>query len=104
MVRIAGVKYIAVLVGLAALAFSAVLYASHEKRYDLPINATVTLVQDSSADAADVNNDGAVNATDLLIVTQNFNTSPPGNPRADVDGNGAVDLKDLAFVAIHFGS
>jgi len=45
-----------------------------------------------------------VNARDLLIITQNINTSPPSDPRADVDGNGAVDLKDLAFVAIHFGS
>ena len=104
MVRIAGLKYIAVLAALAALASSAVLYASHEKRYDLPITATINLVHQSGSDAADVDKDGLVNARDLLIVTQNFNTSPPSDPRADVDGNGAVDLKDLAFVAIHFGS
>jgi len=104
MVRIAGLKYIAVLAGLAALASSAALYASHEKRYDLPIIATVTLVWESGSDAADVDKDGLVNARDLLIITQNINTSPPRDPRADVDGNGAVDLKDLASVAVHFGS
>ena len=104
MVRIAGLKYIAVLAALAALASSAVLYAYHEKRYDLPIVATVTLVWESGSDAADVDKDGLVNARDLLIITQNINTSPPSDPRADVDGNGAVDLKDLASVAVHFGS
>ena len=104
MIRIAGLKYLAALVALAALASSAVLYASYEKRYDLPITATVTLVHQYDSDAADVNQDGVVNSKDLLIVTQNINTSPPGDPRADVDGNGAVDIEDLAFVAMHFGS
>ena len=98
------IKYIAVLAGLAALSFSAVLYASHEERYDLPITATINLVHQSDSDAADVDKDGLVNASDLLIVTQNMNTIPPRDPRADIDGNGEVDIKDLAFVARHFGS
>ena len=102
MVRIAGFKYMVALAALAALAAGAVVYAAQEKRFDLPITATVTLVQESATETADVNQDGAVDATDLLIVTRNLNTSPPGDPRADVDKSGAVDIRDLAFVALHF--
>ena len=103
MVRISGLKYVLAVAALMALAAGAVAYAAQEKRFDLPITATVTLVQESAADTADVNQDGAINATDLLIVTRNLNTSPPSNPGADVDKSGAVDIRDLAFVALHFG-
>ena len=104
MVRISGLKYVLAVAALMALAAGAVVYAAQEKRFDLPISATVTLVQESAADTADVNQDGAVDARDLLIVTRNLNTSPPGDPRADIDKSGAVDIRDLVFVALHFSS
>ena len=102
MLRIASLKYLVALVALLALAAGTVAYAAQEKRFNLPVMATVTLKVQSAAEVADLNVDGAVDARDLLIVTLNINTSPPSDPRADVDKNGAVDIRDLAFVALHF--
>lgn len=101
MVRIVGLKYVLALAAPVVIAAGTVVYAAQEQRFDLPINATVTLVQQSGTEAADLNVDGRVDARDLLIITRNFNPRPPGDPRADVDKSGAVDLRDLAFVALY---
>ena len=51
----------------------------------------------------DVNRDGKVNRTDLVIVSKNFGLARLSNKRADVNGDGAVDIEDLIIVAKHFG-
>lgn len=51
----------------------------------------------------DVNRDGKVNRTDLVIVSKNFGLARLSNKRADVNGDGAVDIDDLILVAEHFG-
>ena len=79
------------------------VYATKGKKFDLPINATVTITLPNPVEDADVNDDGKVDGVDLSIVTRNLNTSPPGDDRADVDRNGVVNITDLAFVARYFG-
>ena len=51
----------------------------------------------------DVNRDGKVNRTDLVIVSKNFGLARLSNKRADVNGDGTVDIDDLIIVAEHFG-
>ncbi|MBM3241061.1 hypothetical protein FJZ31_32660 [Candidatus Poribacteria bacterium] len=51
----------------------------------------------------DVNSDGIVDISDLVIVGQHFGESPPSAPRADVNGDGTVDISDLVLVGQHFG-
>ncbi len=51
----------------------------------------------------DVNQDGSVDISDLIIVGKYFGESPPTNPRADVDRNNIVDILDLLQIVQHFG-
>jgi len=54
----------------------------------------------------DINGDGKVDLTDLVLVAKAFGSRPGGanyDPRCDLDGNGVVDLTDLVAVAVHFG-
>ena len=47
---------------------------------------------------SDVNRDGVVNNTDLRLVANAIGESPPSNPRTDVDGDGQVGISDLLVV------
>ena len=47
---------------------------------------------------ADVNEDGQVDASDLLLVVTALGGNTPTTPRADVNGDGAVDVNDLVIV------
>ncbi len=60
----------------------------------------VRIVRLSVYAAGDVNQDGAVNASDITLVRNLFGQSTPGisDRRADVDGNGTVDAGDLDLV------
>ena len=51
----------------------------------------------------DVNEDGSVDISDLVIVGKYFGESPPTNPRADVNRNNIVDILDLVLIARHLG-
>ena len=55
--------------------------------------------------AWDVDNDGRVGISDLVLVAQNFGKDTSGHPypNPDVNGNNVVDLPDLVLVAQHFG-
>ena len=91
------------LVMAAAVGASAgLVYAALDRKFDLPVKATVTVKMATAAETADVNGDGIVDSADLMIVVRNLNTRPASDDRADVDGNGVVDIGDLAFVARHF--
>ncbi|MYB65427.1 sulfatase-like hydrolase/transferase [Candidatus Poribacteria bacterium] len=51
----------------------------------------------------DINNDGIVDVEDLLIVSNNFGTESPDNPKVDVNEDGNVNIIDLLIVAAHLG-
>jgi len=51
----------------------------------------------------DVNQDGQVDVSDLVLVGLHFGESPPTDLRADVNGDNTVDISDLVLVGIHFG-
>ena len=92
-------------IAVSALAVAAAVFAleladaSVNKRFERPLKAAVTLVWESPAESADLDNDGNVDTEDLIIVARNIGSGPLGDARADVDKNGAVDVSDLAFVA-----
>ena len=52
---------------------------------------------------ADVNQDGVVNALDIILIAENLGQKPPANPRIDVNKDGQVDALDLIFVAERLG-
>jgi Ca2+-binding EF-hand superfamily protein len=54
----------------------------------------------------DVNGDGHVDGSDLIIVARAFGStpvSPRWNPSADLNHDGYIDGIDLIMVAAHFG-
>ena len=48
--------------------------------------------------AWDVNEDGSINKTDLLLVVANIGVDPPTTPRADINGDGHITVADLQLV------
>ena len=48
--------------------------------------------------AWDVNEDGSINKTDLLLVVVNIGVDPPTIPRADVNRDGRITVADLQLV------
>ena len=48
--------------------------------------------------ASDVNTDGKVNNTDLMLVAAALGQNVPANPRVDVNGDGTVNVADLIVV------
>ena len=48
--------------------------------------------------ASDINADGKVNNTDLMLVAAALGQNPPVNPRVDVNGDGTVNAADLIVV------
>ena len=53
--------------------------------------------------AWDVNQDGTVNVSDLVLVSRNLGSRSPSNPRADVNGDGQVNVSDLVLVSRNLG-
>jgi parallel beta-helix repeat protein len=52
----------------------------------------------------DVNQDGIVDISDLVIVGKHFGERPPtAGQNPDVNGDDTVDISDLVLVSIHFG-
>ena len=52
---------------------------------------------------ADVNNDGAVNVLDLVLVAQHLGETVPPNSEVDANGDGIVNILDLTLVAQQLG-
>ena len=57
----------------------------------------------SSGAAWDVNQDGQVNVSDLVLVARSLDSPSPENPRVDVNSDGQVNVSDLVLVARHLG-
>jgi len=51
----------------------------------------------------DVNCDGIVDISDLVLVGQHFGEYHPSEGCADVNGDGVVDISDLVVIGRHFG-
>jgi hypothetical protein len=53
----------------------------------------------------DLNRDGIIDLTDLLILGSNFGkrASELNDPSLDINGDGIVDIIDLVIVSIHYG-
>jgi hypothetical protein len=53
----------------------------------------------------DVNGDGQVDISDLVLVEQHFgeNIKEPVSPNPDVNRDGLVDINDLVLISIHLG-
>jgi len=52
--------------------------------------------------AWDVNQDGQVDISDLVLAGKYFGESSPANPRADVNQDKVVDIIDLSMIVAHF--
>ena len=51
----------------------------------------------------DVNQDGAIDNTDLTLVSVALGQTNPDNPRLDINGNGSIDGQDILLVSQHLG-
>jgi len=54
----------------------------------------------------DINGDGKVDLTDLVLLANAYGSRPGDakwNANADIDGNGIVGLSDLVIMALHYG-
>jgi hypothetical protein len=49
----------------------------------------------------DVNNDGKIDISDLVLVGSHFGESNP--EVGDVNADGTVDIRDMALIGLHFG-
>jgi len=57
--------------------------------------------------AGDINQDGAINMSDVLQIAKHFNStsgSSKYNAQADLNSDGAVNMTDVLIVAIHFNA
>ena len=69
-----------------------------------PIGITVGVKKrDPAYPPYDVNEDGIVDATDILLVIAALGQKLPENPRLDVNGDGVVNAEDLVLVVEHLG-
>ena len=68
----------------------------------IPATAVLTIT-DNDTIAGDLDLDGVVGISDLLIVTAGLWPPGSGSPEADVNGDGVVSVCDLALVAHNLG-
>ncbi len=50
----------------------------------------------------DINNDGVIDISDLVLISDNFGKVNPEHPKVDVNRDGRVNILDLLIVAAHF--
>ena len=68
-------------------------YSLLEQNPDMELDIEVVLPE-----PADINEDGRINAVDLLLVVAALTADTPTNPRTDVNGDGVVNVADLQVV------
>ena len=66
----------------------------------VPPNITMTI---GEYPAWDVNQDGRVSISDLVLVAKDLGSDAPANLRTDVNRDGTINIQDLILVAQHFG-
>jgi len=81
--------------------YTVVVNASNSEGDAMPEIAVLT-VEGKKTCPSDVNSDGAVDISDLVLVGRNFGKSG-ANTKGDVNGDEIVDINDLVSVGKHFG-
>ena len=66
----------------------------------VPPNITMTI---GEYPAWDVNQDGRVSISDLVLVAKDLGSDAPANPRTDVNRDRTINIQDLLLVAQHLG-
>ena len=66
----------------------------------VPPNITMTI---GEYPAWDVNQDGRVSISDLVLVAKDLGSDAPANLRTDVNRDGTINIQDLILVAQHLG-
>ncbi len=82
--------------------YTVVVNAINPEGDAIPVIAVLT-VEGEKTCPSDVNGDGEVNISDLVLVGSNFGKSGT-NIKGDVNGDGTVDIIDLVLVGKDFGS
>ncbi len=80
--------------------FAATAYdtSNNESSYSNEVNKTIAVPP-----LGDINQDGAVDIKDLILVAKDFGKTTGFNPGCDLNSDGKVDIKDLIIVAKNFG-
>lgn len=73
-------------------------YLEHVKSGVVLAADAILVLPDVQLLGGDANDDCLVNIFDLVIVSWNYDSSPPSDPRADINGNNIVDIFDLVLV------
>ena len=80
-------------------------FAGSSSGAEIPSNVPeiVITVEEGAFLTWDVNQDGRVNISDILLVSQYFGEDASANPQFDVNGDGTINISDLIVVAQHLG-
>lgn len=67
---------------------------------NVPVNQVLGIVESEGQKSlsADVNEDGAVDLSDLVFVAKHIGESPPTDARADVNNDGKVNVDDMIWI------
>ncbi|MFQ5857725.1 MAG: carboxypeptidase regulatory-like domain-containing protein [Anaerolineae bacterium] len=77
-------------------------YLSAEKDGVTVVTGQTTTLPPVKLFGGDADRDSEVGLLDLVLIARNYNTSPPGDPRADINGDGWANLFDLVLVASNY--
>jgi hypothetical protein len=92
------------LTGIPPGAYTLTVHLPSYLRAEVPVDVVQgedNLAPDVTLWAGDANSDCVVDLLDLVLVSTNYNRSPPGNPTSDINSDGQVDLFDLILVALN---
>ena len=71
-----------------------------QKLQDVPVNQVIRVVESDVQTSlpGDINEDGLVNFSDLVLVLKHIGESPPTDVRADANGDDKVDINDIIWI------
>ena len=71
-----------------------------QKLQDVPVNQVIRVVESDAQTSlpGDINEDGLVNLSDLVLVLKHIGESPPTDTRADANGDDKVDINDIIWI------
>ena len=71
-----------------------------QKLQDIPVNQVIRVVESDVRDTllGDLNEDGVVDISDLILIAKHIGESPPTDPRADANGDNTVDINDIIWI------
>lgn len=75
-------------------------------RYVLPVEAEVTVIDESFRLMGDINRDGVIDDADFAIMEDAYGSvegDPHWNPDCDLDGDGRVEANDMKILSNNMG-